>query len=220
MSIDRAFNGSSFSADDLDLLELMLQQEGIERDEQQRIPRRDEQAPIPLSFAQERLWVLDQIEPDSYAYTIPVALRLSGRLNTSALQQSLTTIVERHEALRTMFELQSTAGEDQPVQVIVPPAEVPLPIVDLQALSGAERDSEVTRLASEEARRPFDLGRGPLFRATLLQLHPEGTRDEFVLLLSVHHIVFDGWSIMVFIRELATLYTALAGDRSGASETL
>ncbi|HVR96499.1 MAG TPA: amino acid adenylation domain-containing protein, partial [Thermoanaerobaculia bacterium] len=148
---------------------------------------------LPLSFAQQRLWFLDQLEPGSAAYNIPLAVRLSGELSAGALAEVFAGIVRRHEALRTTF----TAREGRPVQVIGPPR-VELPVVDLSHVS----EQEALRLAREEARRPFDLQRGPLLRLALLRL---GDR-EHVLLLTLHHIVSDGWSMGVLLREIAALY--------------
>ncbi|HEX9936860.1 MAG TPA: condensation domain-containing protein, partial [Longimicrobium sp.] len=155
---------------------------------------------LPLSFAQERLWFIDRLEPGSPVYNIPVAWRLGGALDVEALERSLGEIVWRHEALRTVFaEVDGTA-----VQVIAPFGGFVLPVEDLSGLGEANREAALRRRAGEEARRPFDLAAGPLFRAALLRL---GTADH-VLLLTVHHIVSDGWSLGVLYRELSTLYAA------------
>jgi amino acid adenylation domain-containing protein len=164
------------------------------------LPREADKSPLPLSFAQERLWFLDQWEPGSPVYNIYYAYRLLGRLNMTALEESLNEIVRRHEVLRTTF----VAQEGRPYQVIAPRLRVALPVVELGGLPEAEREAEVDRLAREEAGRPFDLAGGPLIRTTLLRL---GER-EHVLLLAVHHIVFDGWSVGIFWRELGALYEA------------
>jgi amino acid adenylation domain-containing protein len=158
-----------------------------------------------LSFAQQRLWLLDQIEPDNTSYNLSSAFRLKGALKVAALGQSVNAIVRRHEVLRTVF---STVG-GEPVQVISPPRPVPLPVADLRALSHVEREAEVKRLATEEARCPFDLSRGPLLRVSLLR----SGDSEHVLLLTVHHIVFDAWSMGVFVRELCLLYEAFSAGR-------
>ena len=162
-----------------------------------RVPR---EGYLPLSFAQQRLWFLDQFEPGNSVYNVPSALRLTGPLNFNALQQSLQQIVHRHEALRTTFAL----IEGEPVQVI--PAAVPvlLPLLDLQSLDPDSRKAEARRLIDEEAQRPFDLEQGPLFRASLLRL----SEEDHILLLSLHHIVSDGWSQGVLRRELVALYRA------------
>ena len=162
---------------------------------------------LPLSFSQQRMWLLDQLEPGSPTYHISHALRLSGTLDTEALKRSLKEILSRHEALRTTF----AAVDGEPVQAISDTIDTKLPVQDLSGLPQAEREAEAKRLALEEKRRPFDLERGPLFRARLLRLDEE----EHVLLISMHHIVSDGWSMGVFWRELGALYGAFA--RGGPS---
>ncbi|HEU4754210.1 MAG TPA: condensation domain-containing protein, partial [Armatimonadota bacterium] len=162
-------------------------------------------APLPLSFAQERLWFLDRLEPGSATYNILAAWRLGGALDERALERSLGEIVRRHEALRTTF----TEVDGSPVQVIAPSGAFALPVEDLSALSGADREAALRRRAGDEARRAFDLSAGPLFRAALLCLGEE----EHVLLLSMHHIVSDGWSMGVFFRELSALYAAYREGR-------
>ncbi|HXH09698.1 MAG TPA: amino acid adenylation domain-containing protein [Alphaproteobacteria bacterium] len=154
---------------------------------------------IPLSFSQERLWFLDQLEPGSTSYNIPRALRLEGHLDHATLDRALSEIVRRHEALRTTF----SGIEGRAVQVIAPPSPIRLWVEDLVDLPEAERLAEAQCLATEEAKQPFDLAR-PLFCVRLLRLHE---RDH-VLLLTVHHIVSDGWSMGVLVRELTALYRA------------
>ncbi|HOR01588.1 MAG TPA: amino acid adenylation domain-containing protein, partial [Anaerolineae bacterium] len=163
------------------------------------------EGPLALSFAQQRLWFLDQLEPGSPLYNIPGSVRLTGPLQVEALERALGEIVARHEVLRGSF----ASREGQPVQVIAPALDVPLPIIDLRALLGPEREAEALRLAREEAQRPFDLSRGPLVRAMLLRLAAE----EHVILLTMHHIVSDGWSLDVLLRELGALYAACAAGR-------
>jgi amino acid adenylation domain-containing protein len=160
---------------------------------------------LPPSFAQERLWFLDQLEPGSSAYNIPAAFRLKGVLDRTALEQSLNEIVRRHEVLRTTF---ATVG-GQPVQVIASDLNLALPIVDLCKFPEAKREIEVQRLVTEEAQRPFDLIQDPFLRTTLLHLDDE----EHVLLLTMHHIVSDGWSMGVFNQELAALYKAFSARK-------
>ncbi|HLL45528.1 MAG TPA: amino acid adenylation domain-containing protein, partial [Longimicrobiaceae bacterium] len=155
---------------------------------------------LPLSFAQERLWFIDQLEPGSAAYNIPVALRLGGALAEAALERSLSEIVRRHETLRTVFR----EVDGSPVQVIAFFSAFALPVEDLSALSEADREAAIRRRAAEDARRAFDLAAGPLFRAALLRLGEE----DHLLLLSMHHIVSDGWSLGVLFRELSSLYAA------------
>ncbi|HKV10346.1 MAG TPA: amino acid adenylation domain-containing protein, partial [Thermoanaerobaculia bacterium] len=157
---------------------------------------------LPVSFGQQRLWFLAQLEPESPLYNVPGALRLTGSLSCGALAAGFERIVARHESLRTTFHL---AGE-QLVQRIAAPGPWPLPQVDLGALPEDRRRSEAGRLAAGEARHVFDLARGPLLRTTLLRL----AEDEHALLLVLHHAVSDGWSVGVLIRELTALYPALA----------
>jgi aspartate racemase len=155
-----------------------------------------------LSFAQARLWFLEQLEPGSGAYNMPAAVRLTGSLDVAALKQSLQEIVQRHEALRTTFRMVS--GE--PIQVIAPILALAVPLVDLHELPEAQQEAQVEQLATEEAQQPFDLAMGPLLRAKLLHL----SEAEHVLLLTMHHIVSDGWSMGVLIRELVALYEAFS----------
>ncbi|MET0398462.1 MAG: condensation domain-containing protein, partial [Longimicrobiaceae bacterium] len=161
------------------------------------VPRR---GPLPLSFAQQRLWVVDQLEPGSAAYNMPAALRLRGALDVAALRASLDALTRRHETLRTVFSEDGGA----PVQVVRPPAPVALLELDLRDLPEAEREAAAETLAVEEALRPFDLGAGPLLRCTLLRLADE----DHVLCFTLHHIVSDGWSRGVLIREVSALYGA------------
>ncbi|MFP2934301.1 condensation domain-containing protein, partial [Pyxidicoccus sp. 3LG] len=173
-----------------------------------RAPRTDA---LPLSFAQQRLWFLQQFEPGSDVYNMPAALRLTGPLDISALERSISELVRRHESLRTTFQ----ARQDNPVQVISPPVPLALPVMDLS--SHEEREAEVRRLVEQDARKAFDLSNGPLLRVSLLRL----AEHEHVLLLNMHHIVSDGWSMGVLVREVATLYAAFsAGQPSPLPELL
>ncbi|HEX8148747.1 MAG TPA: amino acid adenylation domain-containing protein [Pyrinomonadaceae bacterium] len=175
------------------------------------IPPRPRNEPLPQSFAQQRLWFLDQLVPGSPAYNMPTGVRLSGALDARALGAALGEVVRRHEALRTTF---GTHG-DLPVQLVRPNLEVGLPTLDLSALPEREREAESLRLAREEANRPFDLTKGPLLRATLVRLADE----EHLLLLTTHHIISDGWSIGILVREIAELYEAfLTGAPSPLAE--
>ena len=159
-------------------------------------------AGAPLSFAQERLWFLDRLEPGTPAFNMPASARLTGALDVPALARALSEVARRHESLRTTFGVE----DDRPVQVVHPPAPVPLPVVDLSGLCAPCALSEAARLAAAAALAPFDLARGPLLRAALLRLGPE----EHTLLLAMHHIVSDGWSLTVLLRELGALYAAFA----------
>ncbi|MCP3142127.1 non-ribosomal peptide synthase/polyketide synthase [Pyxidicoccus sp. QH1ED-7-1] len=167
---------------------------------------------LPLSFAQQRLWFIDQLEPGNPAYNIFTALRLDGTLDPSALERSFQALVERHEALRTTF----SATDGQPTQVISAPAAFSVPVVDLSALPDAHREAEARRLAAQEGQRPFDLARGPLLRATVLRLDAV----HHVLLLTMHHIVSDGWSMGVLIREMTDFYAAFTSGRPPALSEL
>ena len=166
------------------------------------IARRTSGDRAPLSFAQQRLWFLDQLEPASAAYNIALALRMTGVLNVAALTASLSEIVRRHEALRTTI----ATNEGEPSQVIHPPHEFDLALVDLSHLRSRMRETEALRLASDEAQRPFALASGPLFRVHLFKL------DDYqhLLVYTVHHIVADGWSMSILARELSALYRAYA----------
>ncbi len=163
---------------------------------------------FPLSYSQQRLWFLDQLDPHHPVYNICKAERIKGRLNIEALESSLATIVRRHAILRTSFP--SIDGE--PVQSIDGDARITLLRVELSRFSNAQKQYELERLISHEARAGFDLAQGPLLRASLLILDAE----EFVWLFAVHQIIWDGWSFKVFYRELAILYDAVASGRTAA----
>jgi amino acid adenylation domain-containing protein len=161
---------------------------------------------LALSFAQQRLWFFDQLGQDLSAYTIPAAIRLKGPLNLAALERSFNEIVNRHESLRTIFR----TVDGRPTQLIAPRLTIALPVVDLRPLPASERETEVRRLVTAEARQPFDLSQGPLIRGSVLRLADE----EHVGLLTMHHIVSDGWSTGILIREVATLYVAFCAGGS------
>ncbi len=167
--------------------------------------RVDRDGRLPLSFAQQRLWILDQLEPASPAYTIPSAIQLSGALNIAALTQSLKEIVRRHEVLRTTFAM----VDGQPVQLIHPEPAFTLKLLDLCHSSRSDWLATVRQLAAQETLRPFDLAQGPLIRFYLLRQ----SADEHVLFCTVHHIVFDAVSLQIMIRELETLYAAFAAGQ-------
>ncbi|HEX8352860.1 MAG TPA: amino acid adenylation domain-containing protein, partial [Pyrinomonadaceae bacterium] len=190
---------SLFEARTVALLGEVVARAAGERDAAPPIPRAERTEAPPLSFAQQRLWFMDQLEPGGSAYNVPTALGLKGALDAGALARSLEAVVARHESLRTTFGL---AADGQPVQVIADNMSVPVPLEDLRGLPEDVREDEARRLARAEAERPFDLTRGPLLRARLLRLSDE----EHVLLVTMHHIVSDGWSMGVFVREVAALY--------------
>ncbi|GAA6614733.1 amino acid adenylation domain-containing protein [Scytonema sp. NUACC26] len=157
---------------------------------------RDEK--VLLSFAQQRLWFLDQLQPGSSFYNLSRSVLLQGSLNVAALLQSLNEIVRRHEVLRTTI----TSVDEQPMQVIAPTLSVKMPVVDLQGLPKNTREVETQRLAKQQARRCFNLTKGPLLCTTLLQLGSQ----EYMLLFTIHHIVADGWSAGIILREITALY--------------
>ena len=160
------------------------------------------EAVLPLSFAQQRLWVVDQLEPSNPLYNVPRTLRLKGNLNIEAFGRSLDEIVRRHESLRTTFAVHN--GE--PVQVIADSVTVAFPLRDLTDLPETEREAAARQIARREALQPFDLAKGPPVRAQLLRLAP----DDHVFLLTAHHIVSDAWSAGIFLQELDAIYEAFA----------
>jgi amino acid adenylation domain-containing protein/thioester reductase-like protein len=160
---------------------------------------------VPMSFGQQRLWFLDRLEPGNPAYHLSAAVRLAGELDVSLLHWCVDAIVARHDALRTSFPV----GDGKPTAVVAPAGSVDVPVTDLSALPPAEREPRVRALAQDHYRRPFDLAKGPLYRVGLLRL---GER-EHVALITLHHIVSDGWSIGIFLRELGRLYAAATVGR-------
>ncbi|MUG96208.1 amino acid adenylation domain-containing protein [Scytonema sp. UIC 10036] len=197
---EESIQKTGFSAEQRELLAYLLAEEGVELDETPKIAPRENPDKAPLSFAQARLWFLNQLQPESSAYNIPAAIRIEGQLNVVALEQSLSKIVQRHEALRTTFITQ----DEQPIQVIHPASTFVLPIVNLQQFSESEQKAQALQIAAQEAEQPFNLTRDRLLRGKLLCL----SQQEHILLLTMHHIVSDGWSLGVLVRELATFYNA------------
>ncbi|MEW5928737.1 MAG: amino acid adenylation domain-containing protein [Gemmatimonadota bacterium] len=165
------------------------------------LARAERAGPLPLSFAQERLWVIDRMDPGGAAYNMPFTLRLRGELDEDALRAALDALVERQESLRTVFP----AAEGRPVQLVRPAAGAPFRREPLDGVPGDEREARALAAAAEEAWRPFDLAAGPLFRAALFCV----AADDHVLVLAQHHAVTDGWSMGVLFRELSALYSAL-----------
>jgi hypothetical protein len=178
----------------------MLLEKGAGARKKLTIPRRDPTLPAPLSFAQQRLWFLEQLVPDKALplYKIPVIWRVVGPLDTAAVRWVVNQIVSRHEALRTSFP----TVDGQPIQAIRPSMTLELPVVDLRDLPDAERVSESRRLATEALNHPFDLAHGPLVQASLLQLGDE----EHVLVVVMHHAASDGWSVGTFTNDFTALY--------------
>lgn len=198
---------SSLSEERARLLTLLLEQE-TDSGREIKPYLRDKHATaivLPTSPAQQRLWFIDQLERGSAGYFIPVALRLRGNLNTVALKHSLDSLVERHEVLRTVF----VNVEGDPHQEIHEHGEFQMEFIDLRGASSGERESQVEYYKNQEVRWKFDLRAGPLIRGRLLRLQ----EHEFVLLLTMHHIVADGWSMPVFFRELTELYAAYSEGR-------
>jgi Condensation domain len=187
------------------LLARLLKKDGLSAGDPDAITRRSDASPCRLSYAQQRLWLVDQIEPGDPSYNMPVAVRLMGKLDVAALTRSLNEIVARHAVLRTTFA--SEAGE--PVQVIHSDLKLELAQADLQSVPEAAREAEMLSAAAREISRPFDLARGPLLRVTLF-----GMGDNYhALLLVMHHIVTDGWSMGVLVRETMALYAAFSQGR-------
>lgn len=171
----------------------------------ERVPREDR---LPVSFVQERLWFIDQLEPGSCAYNVPIAVRLTGHLDLPTLQRALDEIVTRHEALRTTFRLEDGALS----QLVAPSQPLALKVIDLRELPLEERDARAQTLANAEAQQPFDLVKGPLVRVAIIQL----TQTENVLVAVMHHTISDGWSLGIFFQELDALYSAFITGRSSA----
>jgi amino acid adenylation domain-containing protein len=175
------------------------------------IPRRSPSSSYRLSYGQERLWFLYRLDPASAAYNAKQAIRLHGALSVAVLRRSLEEVVTRHEILQTSFD----EGSGEPFQIIAPPAGLPLPLIDMEAVPHAAREVISRRLLGDEACRTFNLSRSPLLRLLLIRMGPM----EHILLLATHHIVDDGWSYGVFARELAALYEAFSrGERSPLAE--
>jgi amino acid adenylation domain-containing protein len=184
----------------------MLEEQGVSLSDSTRVPRRPDQDAFPLSFAQQRLWFLDQFDSASPAYNISSAMRLDGPLDLRSLSRAFQEVLRRHEVLRATF----ATFEGQAIQLISPPSTEPLPLVDLSALPAAERKSACGELITTLARSPFELSRGPLVRAVLLRMDPQ----QHVLSLTLHHIVSDGWSSEILMRELTALYGAFSRGES------
>ncbi len=187
------------------LLEKRLQGRATNLSEACAIPRHEGESPAPLSFAQERIWFQEQLASGYPLYNRPVCARLNGPLEADALRRSLNEIVRRHKALRTRFPV----ADGPPSQEVAPNLELILPLTDLRSHSESKRREAAMQLAIEEVRRVFDLANGPLVRAVLLRLCDR----EHWLVLTTHHIVFDGWSETVLLRELATFYETFSTNK-------
>jgi hypothetical protein len=203
--IDRSERLRNLSPAKRMLLLKALQNEAVRAEAAKTISKRPAQEPPLLSFAQRRLFFVDQLYPHSPAYNMPAAVRLRGPLQVMLLERSFNEEIRRHEVLRTTFALVN--GE--PVQVVSPAAPVSLLLTDLSEIAENEREETARALAKQEGRRPFDLARGPLVRLSLLRLSDE----DHIAVLTMHHIVSDAWSIDIFLRELSVLYESYVTAR-------
>lgn len=203
MKTSKGFNEAShLSPQERELINYLLEDEGVELPKVQQIARRQGQQEIPLSSSQERLWILEQLLPGTATYHIAEAFELKGALNVEALNQTINEITRRHEVLRTTF---ATMG-GRPVQVVSPALYVDLAVLDFSHMPDGSRRAKALDWSNERMRQPFDLQKGPLLRADLLRL----AEDDHILLLTMHHIISDGWSTRVFVREIVEMYTAFS----------
>ena len=182
--------------------EHLREKQGVSTPAMKRIPR---DRRLPLSFAQQRLWFLDQLDPNATTYNMSWTVRISGALDVRAFERTLNEILHRHEVLRTASQM----VDDEPLQVIAPSISISLPLIDLTNLPGPDRLPATQHLAKEDVQRPFNLSEAPILRVQLVKL------DEFdhVIILTTHHILFDRWSFSVFTKELAALYEASVADQ-------
>ncbi|HVT59904.1 MAG TPA: amino acid adenylation domain-containing protein [Thermoanaerobaculia bacterium] len=210
MSGDRGDRSHGFKLSDKrrELLQAMRRDQGLGDLRSARIPRQPPGTSCPLSFSQQRLWFLDRLHPGNAAYNLPVGIRLRGRLELPALAAGFRAVVRRHALLRTTFP----AVDGEPAQRIGEAVRLPLPVADGSALPAERRESWAERLAAALARRPFDLARGPLLRAAVLRLD----EADHLVLVTLHHIVADGWSLEILIGELAACYRAAQAGRPAA----
>ncbi|MEM8778136.1 MAG: amino acid adenylation domain-containing protein, partial [Cyanobacteria bacterium P01_G01_bin.49] len=212
MNQDLSHQIANLSPEQRALFDKRLKQKNIKHSssQTQTIPKRQASAVIPLSFAQQRLWFIQQLEPENNSYNVPSAFRLKGKLQIEALERTLNQIVQRHEMLRTTF---ATDSDRQPIQVVKPFEQFSLPIVDLQDLSDAE--AEIQRIVVIESLRPFDLTQS-LLRLILLKL----SETDHILIIATHHIVCDRWSIGIFLREMTTLYNGFSTSEGSSLSPL
>ncbi|HXV80924.1 MAG TPA: condensation domain-containing protein, partial [Candidatus Binatia bacterium] len=198
-------NPAKLQAAKRELLSLLLEKERIESHGSKRVEPRLNRNNTPLSFGQERLWFLDQLDPGNSVYNICRAQRLKGPLDTAALERSLHEIVRHHEILRTIFP----AVDGRPVQIVKPILTLRLPLFDLQQVISTSREAETTRIINEEARYAFNLSSGPLFRVALLRL----AREEYVLVITAHQIVCDGWSMGLLFQGIERAYETITNGQ-------
>jgi amino acid adenylation domain-containing protein len=203
---------SGLSIEKRQLLERYLKTAGLNLTNTVILPQSRETNRFPLSFAQQRLWFLDQLEPNTAVYNIPDMHYFTGALNLDALERSVSEIVRRHETLRTTFHI----VDGEPAQVIAAAQPQKIEVIDLSHLPEPEREAKAQRMADEEANQPFDLTRGPLFRFRLVKL----AEEEHILLFTMHHIISDGWSLGVLGRELSALYQAYSAGQSSPLDEL
>ncbi len=194
------------------LLMKKLQEKSQQQAKKFAIPRRENQSEYPMSFAQERMWFLYQWDPSSPSYNMPAAVRFQGKLNVEILKQSLNEIVRRHEVLRAGF----VTEEERPRQIVLPELAVDVPVIDLSHLPKHEQEAQAIQLATEDAQKPFDISKPPLLRASLIRLNPE----EHIVLFTMHHIISDGWSIGVLIKEFVSLYHTFSAGKPSPLEEL
>ncbi|MGD9898613.1 MAG: amino acid adenylation domain-containing protein [Calditrichaceae bacterium] len=197
---------SALSPEKRELFELMLIDEGIDLSEIAILPQKPKDNHIPVSFAQQRLWFLDQLEPGNSLYSIPAAVKIKGNFNKEAFNKSINTIIKRHSVLRTAF----IAIDGSPAQVISAEMDIKIPEVDLSGLDKQELDSQLNEIIISQTEKPFDLQTTPLIRASFLNL----SKDETIVVLTIHHIVSDGWSMGVIISEIKELYPAYCLNKS------
>ncbi len=203
------FESPGLSAFAARIEEVKQTQQGLELSPLLSVPRNQ---PLPLSFAQQRMWFVDQLDPDNPLFNIPCTLRVDSQLNVSVLQQTIDALVERHETLRTNF----ASADGKPVQVIVPMRQIPVQAIDLSRLPNAERKQEAHRIISAEAQKSFNLTSDPLLRVLVLRLSDAAN----ILFLNIHHIISDRWSITVLLRELSDLYAAFSAGNGSPLQPL
>lgn len=203
---------SELSPEKRALLMKKLQEKSQQQAEKFAIPKRENQQEYPMSFAQERMWFLYQWDPSSPSYNMPAAVRFVGKLKPEVMQRSLNEIIRRHEVLRAAFVTEN----ERPKQIVLPELAYEIPVIDLSHLSREEQEAQATRLATEDAQKPFDISQPPLLRASLIRLNPE----EHIVLFTMHHIISDGWSIGVLIKEFVSLYHAFSAGKASPLEEL
>ena len=197
---------ASLDAEELELFQILLKEQGIGPQKSLIIPQKGTTAHFPLSFAQERLWFLHQLAPESFAYSIPVAYRIKNHLDVKAFEQVVNEIARRHDALRTTFPV----IDGRPVQTVSAFKKIELPVIDLSRQAVEDQELEATRLMNEEAIRPFDLAQGPLWRVQLLRL----AENDHIVLMTIHHIICDGWALTILVRDVSILYEALSNGNA------